>query len=631
MRPVVVVRTIDLASPPEQVWPLLADTDQSNRRTGGRPVVFRPIEPDSPTSARFVGETRAGGFALVYEELPFEWSEGRWFRLERRMRSGPLHAYAVTRTLEPFDSSDGEACAPGTIGARGTRVTVRVELVPRHSFLRPLAWLNARRFAMRIVALARAIDAHLREGAPSPYLGPASPVNDDALASSSQALAREGADAALVGRLATLLRDGPDAALARVRPFEVADGWGADRREVLRTMLRAVPAGMLEMRWSIVCPSCLTAAQTVRALDQIAETAHCQQCDITFELDLDRAVEATFLPHPSVRAVPEHPFCIGGPRRTPHVLAQANLDPGEGKDFVAPARPGRYRVFARGGAVAALEVGEEAPDSTLLLVDGGAVRPAHAQVRPGGVVRIESRCPDARHVKIEHLAFASAAATAHEVSTLSEFRALFTRDLLKRGTPVKVSRAAVLFSDLTGSTSLYADMGDAAAFRLVDDHFDVLRAVVEECGGVCVKTMGDAMMAAFADPAQCARAAVLALLRFEQFRERARHGARVGIKLGGHAGTCYLVTANGTLDYFGQTVNIASRAQHLAGGGQIVVSRELFQALPDDVLPGVSVEYFEAQVKGVDAPLDLARVSLRHSRLPPPPPVSSRELANVDG
>ena len=114
-------------------------------------------------------------------------------------------------------------------------------------------------------------------------------------------------------------------------------------------------------------------------------------------------------------------------------------------------------------------------------------------------------------MKIERLGFASAAATAHVVSTLDEFRSLFAKDLLKRGTPLKVARAAILFSDLTGSTALYTKVGDAAAFRLVDDHFDVLRAVVAAHEGVLVKTMGDAVMAAFVDASQCARAAIDAL------------------------------------------------------------------------------------------------------------------------
>ena len=74
-----------------------------------------------------------------------------------------------------------------------------------------------------------------------------------------------------------------------------------------------------------------------------------------------------------------------------------------------------------------------------------------------------------------------------------------------------MSRVAILFSDLTGSTALYTALGDAAAFRLVDDHFDVLRASIAAHDGTIVKTMGDAVMAAFRDPVACARAAADAL------------------------------------------------------------------------------------------------------------------------
>jgi class 3 adenylate cyclase len=213
-------------------------------------------------------------------------------------------------------------------------------------------------------------------------------------------------------------------------------------------------------------------------------------------------------------------------------------------------------------------------------------------------------------VKIERLGFASAAATAHAVSTLDEFRSLFTKDLLKRGTPLKVARAAILFSDLTGSTALYTKVGDAAAFRLVDDHFDVLRDVVAAHDGVLVKTMGDAVMAAFVDATACARAAVDALARFETFRAGRPHGDLVGLKLGFFAGACYVVTANGVLDYFGQTVNVASRVQHLAASGEIVMLEEAYAALDAGLQASLVVrERFEARVKGVESPLALVRVA----------------------
>ena len=230
---------------------------------------------------------------------------------------------------------------------------------------------------------------------------------------------------------------------------------------------------------------------------------------------------------------------------------------------------------------------------------------------PGAVLRVKNEL-DPRHLKLERLGFASAAATAHAVSTLDEFRTLFAKDLLKRGTPLKVARAALLFSDLTGSTALYTKVGDAAAFRLVDDHFDVLRAVVAAHDGVLVKTMGDAVMAAFVDERSCSLAAIDALARFEAFRRSQAHGEHVGIKLGVFAGACYVVTANGVLDYFGQTVNVASRVQHLAGSGQVVLPAELHAALgPEDRATLELVERFEARVKGVDSLLSHVRVRMK--------------------
>jgi len=73
-----------------------------------------------------------------------------------------------------------------------------------------------------------------------------------------------------------------------------------------------------------------------------------------------------------------------------------------------------------------------------------------------------------------------------------------------------------------------------------------------------------------------------------------------------------VVTANGSLDYFGQTVNVASRIQHLAESGQIVMPNDLLESLPARERDSVQiVERFHARVKGVEQPLDLVRAGLR--------------------
>ena len=611
MRAIVVSRSMDLAAPPERVWPLLADTDRFNRIIGMHEVTYRPIEGDAGANgARFVAETRAAGFKLVYEEFPFEWTHERAFGVHRRMRGGPIESYTWRVTLEDPRTTNGDGAARGGLEG-GTRVAVRFEIVPRSWALRPIAWLNARRFAAKVAELGALVDAHVLEGGPSPYVKPVSP-SDAGLVEAALERLRKDVKPELATKLGALVRDGADADVVRIRPFALADAWKEERREMLRALLYAVPAGLVELRWGIICPSCLTASQQVRGLEEISAEGHCQLCDITFGLDLDPAVEVTFLPHPSLRRVPEGMFCIGGPARTPHVLVQGVVEPKRDKTLMAPRESGRFRLFARGGAAATIEVDDAGARSAQASVEEGRIDPPRIHVAPGGEVRVSNHLADVRHVKIERLDFASTAATAHVVSTLPEFRTIFSSDLLKRGTPLKVARAAVLFSDLTGSTALYTRVGDAAAFRLVDDHFDVIRDVVAAHDGVLVKTMGDAVLATFVDANQCARAAIAALGRFESFRASEKHGSLVGLKLGLYAGACYVVTANGSLDYFGQTVNVASRIQHLAESGQIVMPNDVLESLQARERDSLKIlDRFQARVKGVEQPLDLVRVTLR--------------------
>lgn len=598
MASVVVTSTITLSSAPADVWPLITDTDRTNRLVIGTSNVYRPIEADAKGSARFVVDTRAGGFALSYEEAPFEWTLNKKFSVYRKMRSGPLHSYGYGITLEPT-------------AAGGTQVTIRLELEPKHWALRPIAHIQSKRIVGDLTRLAQAIDVHLRDKTPSPYTKPKSPANEERLAFAQRELEGRGLDGKTIAAVVDLIRDGADADLVRMRPLELAHDRGLEGREMLRTLLHAVTLGIVELRWALVCPSCRTANDQVLSLADVGDAGHCQLCDLSYGVELDRAVEATFVPHPSVREVTNQMFCIGGPWRTPHVIVQAVVDEGTTRTLEVPTEPGRYRLFARGGAISSLTVEDGAPTTATASLTGEELRPHELRVAPGGQLDVKNGNGDALHVKIERLGYASLAATAHYVTTLSEFRRYFSKDLLKPSTPLKVASCAILFSDLTGSTALYTAAGDAAAFRLVDDHFDVLRKAIDAHGGVVVKTMGDAVMASFIEPVGCVRGAIACLRAFERFRASAQNGELTGLKLGLYAGPCYVVTANEAIDYFGQTVNCASRVQHCAESGEIVFEENVYARLPQEDLTRLHiVERFETKVKGVDHPLSLVRARL---------------------
>ena len=101
MRPVVVSSRVTMASAPADVWPLITDTDRTNRLLIGKAPTYRPIEPGTKSSARFVAEARAGGLSMSYEEAPFEWTLNKSFSVYRKMQSGVLRAYTFGITLEP--------------------------------------------------------------------------------------------------------------------------------------------------------------------------------------------------------------------------------------------------------------------------------------------------------------------------------------------------------------------------------------------------------------------------------------------------------------------------------------------------------------------------------------------------
>lgn len=595
--------SVQCAASAEALWPLLTDTERLNRAIGLGPIALTPN--DDATAARYLVKTVSGGFPLEYEERPYEWSAPSRFSVRRVVRRGLVSALAHSFALE--------AGADGV----GTTVKVRVVVSPKSALIAPIARLQTSRFVSKLAAFVASVDREVSGATREAPRG--ARVHGDTLARAGALLLADLPDEERVAaeRLLTLVRTGPDQALDRVRPYALAREWDLPRRVVLSACLAAVSAGVLELTWDLVCPSCRTASERLRELSVLEAHAHCQVCDISYDLDLDRAVEATFRPAPSVRTIDEGPYCIGGPARTPHVLTQALLPPRGEVELRAPAQPGRYRLFVRGGPAAILRVGlAEAPGAQASRLEArtgpGVLEPAQADLAPGASIHVTSEHEGELHLKLERVEFADEAATAHELSMLPAFRRQFAREVLRPGLTLRIGRVALLFSDLTGSTALYSAVGDALAFALVQDHFDALSEVVAAHGGAIVKTIGDAVMAAFGSEEEAVRAAAGMHARFAALRTGRAEAVGVSLKIGVYAGACYVVTANHVLDYFGQTANLAARLQGEAAGGEVVLTEELAaSAIESGWLPsGAPRETFSAQLKGIARPLRLTRARL---------------------
>jgi adenylate cyclase len=590
VRAITLTRVVHCKAARDAVWRHATDSPRLNRSAGNTTRTVTELETDG--LERFELRCRIGGFRVSYVEHPWAFAEGEFCSWYRRLLEGPARSMTMR-----YDFAD----VPGDLGCD---VSIRFDVTPRRWFMRPLIWLASRR---TVGAIARYIASVDEPDHDRPVVG--FPVDEGAL---QAARARIGPKHApeLVARLVEYVRDADDLALSPMRPFALAKAWSEDRTAVLRLCLEAVPAGLLELRWGLLCPSCNTTSQTLPSLRDLESKGHCHACDLRFDTDLDRAVEAQFLPHPSIRHVDSRPFCISGPALVPHVLAQTALEKGASGTLVAPHKACRVRLFVRGGATAAVDVVESGAPTARAEIHADDVSPAQLSIAPHGTLTVVNEAGAARHAKLERTEFLSDAATAHHVATMPEFRPLFGAEALRPGLALKIAHVAILFSDLCGSTALYSRIGDAAAFGVVTDSFRFGTEIVERHGGSVVKTMGDAVMAAFTSSGDAMAAGLEMLERWPELVKRQPAAAALDLKVGVNAGPCTIVTANKAIDYFGQTVNGAARLLHLAGAREAVVAEALVDSVPEGAKVDV-VERIAARVKGIDEPLRVARLRVR--------------------
>ena len=594
---------------PEALWPLVADTPTVNRAIGLPPVEYQ-FTPMETGGARIDAAIKAFGVTLArWTEHPFLWREPYGYAFVREFPSGPF--VRVSGGVDMVRDGDAD-----------TDVRVYAAIEPRNAVGQAiLATGFGQRSTDKLLAQVGIFDRYLAgEGDdPFPTLTPRDRPTDR-IGEIAQRLEAAGSPKPIVERLCTHVATARDDDVARMRPFELADHWSQDRRTTLGVFLQATVAGLLTMTWDVLCPGCRVGKSEVRALRDLRAEAHCEACNIVFDASFDQLVEVRFAPSPAIRPVELREFCIGGPMNTPHVVAQLPLKAGERQELRFRVGSGLYRVRAVGVSGAAgldvkpelAEAAETGETTAELTIGEDGIEPAHLTTAIGDVVlRIKNDLARPATLVVEDSRWPDTVATAAVVSTMPEFRDLFSSEVLAPGLQLGVTRLAFLFTDLTGSTALYQRVGQARAFRIVQDQFAILGEAIAEHNGAIVKTIGDAVMATFptGGDALAAGLAIQRAIRRLELRGEADPASLV--RVGVHQGPCVAVTANDRLDYFGTTVNIASRVEHEADGGEVAATADVCET-PDGqaVLAGANVraEPTLARLKGIAEPVRLFRI-----------------------
>lgn len=427
-----------------------------------------------------------------------------------------------------------------------------------------------------------------------------------------------------------------DEELFRMSPLRYAASHGLDEQEGIELFLHATHVGILDFAWGMLCPGCMAFLTTAGGLRSL-QSKHCSFCNLDLEGSIDERVEVAFTVAPSVRRIRFHaPETIDlredairlyfsssvAPGSSPHralgqsILAAGQAPPGQTHRItVTFDQAGQFVLLAPAGHLAVyIRVREGGPrEASFDLLEGQAI-PGVLHAAPGPVelrmlnrtthavgffvAPVGSTWPDPAepgrpltHPLLPYL-------TGARLVASQSFRDLFRAESIPSEGGLELKRVTVLFTDLTGSTALYERVGDLRAYDLVRKHFAVLRSIAAAQGGAIVKTIGDAVMASFAEPIHAMRAAILMNRAIAELRE-----ADLLLKIGLHTGPCIAVELNERLDYFGRTVNIAARVQGLARAGEVVCTADVFES------PGVASAVAAAELDATRAKAPLKGIA----------------------
>jgi adenylate cyclase len=588
----------DLQSAPEAIWPLASDTNRFNRDTGQPEIEML----DNVKGTKHL-RMKLPILKVEWEEEPFEWIYPYSFGVLRTYSKGPIDEMRVQVNFDPRPEGGTHLryqtwMKTGNILAR-LAIPFVIGVIARNRFERALRVydrLANKRGSVITLARPRGLSAKGRAR----------------FRTLSEIVVQQGTDPSLITRLEDFLERSDELSIQRIRPYALADHWEVNRRAVLEMCLRATRAGILDMSWDLLCPSCRGTTEGHTNLGDVHSRSHCSTCQIDFTVNFDHNIEVVFRPNPSVRAVEfDTAFCVGSPQLQPHVIMTQSVSPLHSLPVNLKLETGRYtlRASSVAGSVALLADADGLPKSDLRVTSfGWPPEQGHVSLLP--TLNLINATDANQTFQLERTAWSDQASTAADVTALQVFRDLFASEVVRPGEEISIGSVTLMFTDLRDSTRLYRKIGDASAFGRVREHFEILEKSIAAEGGAIVKTMGDSVMATFRNPVAALRAVWNAQTKIAEYGE-----PMLWLKVGLHKGPCIVVNLNDRLDYFGSTVNITARLPGFSQGGELILSDEMHndpeigEFLTQAAKPN-SVSCFTGDLKGFDEPFTMWRVKV---------------------
>ncbi|NJL96165.1 MAG: adenylate/guanylate cyclase domain-containing protein [Anaerolineae bacterium] len=348
---------------------------------------------------------------------------------------------------------------------------------------------------------------------------------------------------------------------------------------MLTWLLFASRTGLFDLNWELRCVHCSGITQRTSRMGELPSEVNCPSCHMHSSGHLDNNVIVTFTLSPQVRKT-EPSMGVFLPAYA-EVLGEYDA----GQTIVLDLQnPIEHYLLDAGSLrlLAAFTVDPQHEYVPTLLIDcsqWGTLPPQRFVVGVGQLSLTVRNVPGrvVAGYRKEIGPEVQPDITGLEAAMLPAFEQLFNQEGLSQRESLAVRNLALMFTDITGSTALYQRLGDVRAYNLVRDHFSVLFREIEANNGTIVKTIGDAVMAAFLTPEDALRAGLAVQQAIRAFNQgRTAEQGVILVKIGIHMGSAIAVNLNNRLDYFGNMVNLAARIQGKSRSEEILLSQQVY-------------------------------------------------------
>ena len=554
----------NLAASPAKLWPYICDTNRIFRILGAPPVQEMPISRNTPKGHLELSHSILNS-QVTWQEEPFSWEFPFRFKVTRNYKVGFLeHMSIFTECIETDE---------------GTRLIVKITVDPSNSLVYyPIKLYVNHILRKKLADYLRIVDNALSQDLqPYELNEPKSLIRgaNRKIERISKELIEKTKRKRIVNHLVELIRKAEDEDLERIHPYSLAEYWGEKKYSVLNVFLHATNLDLLDFSWDICCPKCKSPTNNFRKLQDTRGHLYCDDCDDDYTMDFNKNTHLVFKPHPLIRNISDKKYCLGGPGNKPHRVIQQNLAIGDERYPELQLEEGTYllRTHNHEGSLV-FHVRENGTDNVNIYVTDEEFHGQSITISKNPNLGIFNHSSQPMVCYFDKLNWKEEAIYATEVCSNVDFNSLFPNETLKETSKVTASEVTMLFTDLMNSTELYVKEGDETAIGRVMGHFRVIQQIIAEERGGIIKTIGDSVMAVFWEPVS----ALKAVQRIQQiFSNSSAVGNAFKIKAGVHFGDCTAVNLNGRIDYFGTTVNIASRLVDAASEKEIMLSEALYE------------------------------------------------------